>query len=93
MPCWSSRSLCRPHLAAKAYTLYEKFRPEIPPGQRGEGASGKLDLDLIRKMASAWRGGAFTQIGIGRSFFDTVEKCGEKYSFLQSSVERFYRKV
>jgi hypothetical protein len=40
-------------LAEKAYTLYEKFRPEIPPGKKGWGASGKLDLDLIRKMASA----------------------------------------
>jgi hypothetical protein len=40
-------------LAKKAYGLYEKFRPEIPPGKKGWGASGKLDLDLIRKMASA----------------------------------------
>jgi hypothetical protein len=40
-------------LAEKAYGLYEKFRPEIPPGKRGWGASGKLDLELIRKMASA----------------------------------------
>ena len=40
-------------LAEKAYALYEKFRPEIPPGKKGWGASGKLDLDLIRKMASA----------------------------------------
>jgi hypothetical protein len=33
-----------------------------PPGKRGWGASGKLDLDLIRKIASAslsdrWIGG------------------------------------
>jgi len=27
-------------LAGKAYTLYEKFRPEIPPGRKGWGASG-----------------------------------------------------
>ena len=40
-------------LVEKAYALYEKFRPEIPPGKKGWGASGKLDLDLIRKMASA----------------------------------------
>jgi hypothetical protein len=38
---------------AKAYALYEKFRPDIPPGKKGWRASGKLDLDLIRKMASA----------------------------------------
>jgi hypothetical protein len=35
-------------LAEKAYALYEKFRPEIPPGKTGWGASGKLELDLIR---------------------------------------------
>ena len=40
-------------LAEKAYTLYEKFRPEIPPGKRGWGASGKLDLEGIRKMAQS----------------------------------------
>jgi hypothetical protein len=32
--------------------LYEKFRPEIPPGKKGWGAAGKLDLDCVRKMAS-----------------------------------------
>ena len=40
-------------LAKKAYALYEKFWPEIPPGKKGWGASGKLDLDLIRKITSA----------------------------------------
>ena len=34
-------------LAEKAYAPYEKFRPEIHPGKKGCGASGKLDLDLI----------------------------------------------
>ena len=48
-----AKSLPPSQLAEKAYGLYEKFRPEIPPGKRGWGASGKLDLDLIRKMASA----------------------------------------
>ena len=47
-----AKSLPPSKLAEKAYTLYEKFRPEIPPGQKGWGASGRLDLDLIRKMAS-----------------------------------------
>jgi hypothetical protein len=44
-----------PHsaLAEKAYALYEKFRPEIPPGKKGWRASGKLDLNLIRRMASS----------------------------------------
>jgi hypothetical protein len=40
-------------LAEEGYGLYEKFRAEIPPGKRGWGALGTLDLDLIRKMASA----------------------------------------
>ena len=46
-----ARPLPPSELAKKAYALYEKFRPEIPPGKRGSGASEKLDLDLIRKMA------------------------------------------
>jgi hypothetical protein len=48
-----AKSLPPSQLAEKAYTLYEKFRPEVPPGKKGWGASGKLDLDLIRKMTSA----------------------------------------
>ena len=40
-------------LAETAYALYEKFRPEIPLGKKGWGAAGKLDLDVIRKMALA----------------------------------------
>ena len=38
-------------LAERAYGLYEKFRPQIPPGKRGWGAKGDLDLDLIRSLA------------------------------------------
>ena len=37
-------------LAARAYRLYEEFRPQIPSGQRGWGAKGKLDLELIRSL-------------------------------------------
>ena len=48
-----AKSLPTPKLAEKAYALYEKFRPESPPGKKGWGAPGKLNLDLIRKMASA----------------------------------------
>ena len=48
-----AKSLPPSQLAQKGYALYEKFRPEIPSGKKGWGASGKLDLDLIRKMASA----------------------------------------
>lgn len=38
-------------LAVKAYSLYEKFRPEIPPGIKGWGAKGELKIDLIRSLA------------------------------------------
>ena len=48
-----AKSLPPSQLAEKAYTLYEKFRPEIPPGKKGWGGSGKLDLGLICKIASA----------------------------------------
>jgi hypothetical protein len=48
-----AKSLPPSALAEKDYALYEKFRPEIPPGKKGWGASGKLDLNLIRRMASA----------------------------------------
>ena len=48
-----AKSLPHSQLAENAYALYERFRPEIPPGKKGWGASGKLDLDLIRKVASA----------------------------------------
>jgi hypothetical protein len=48
-----AKSLPPSLLAEKAYGLYEKFKPELFPGWKGWGASGKLDLDLIRRMASA----------------------------------------
>src|SRR6185503_6177837 len=38
-------------LESKAYSLYEKFRPEIPEGTKGWGAKGELDLDYIRSLA------------------------------------------
>ncbi|UCE48109.1 MAG: hypothetical protein JSW47_21240, partial [Phycisphaerales bacterium] len=39
-------------LATRAFSLYERFRPEIPRGKRGWGAKGILDLGLIRSLAS-----------------------------------------
>lgn len=38
-------------LGEESFSLYERFRPRIPPGQKGWGAKGKLDLDLIRSLA------------------------------------------
>jgi hypothetical protein len=40
-------------LEARAYALYEKFRPAIPEGKRGWGAQGELDLDYVRSLASS----------------------------------------
>jgi len=51
-----AKSLTPSELSEKAYHLYEKFRPAIPPGVRGWGASGKLDLEGIRKMAGSLKG-------------------------------------
>jgi hypothetical protein len=38
-------------LAKHAFSLYERFRPEIPEGVRGWGAKGELDLDRIRALS------------------------------------------
>ena len=38
-------------LAEEAFKLYERFRPQIPPGTRGWGAKGDLDLRLIESLA------------------------------------------
>jgi hypothetical protein len=38
-------------LETKAFSLYEKFRPEIPEGKQGWGVKGELDLDYIRSLA------------------------------------------
>jgi hypothetical protein len=38
-------------LEAKAFSLYEQFRPSIPGGARGWGAKGALDLDFIVSLA------------------------------------------
>jgi hypothetical protein len=50
------QKLARAHkpkeLAAKAYALYEKFRPAIPTGTKGWGAKGDLDLRRIEKLAA-----------------------------------------
>jgi len=33
-----------------AYKMYEKFRPNVPAGEKGWGAKGELDLGLIRSL-------------------------------------------
>jgi hypothetical protein len=44
-------SLPPSELAARAFQLYEAFRPAIPPGARGWGAKGVLDLAKVRSLA------------------------------------------
>ena len=46
-----AKSYTPKQLESKAYSLYEKFRPEIPEGKKGWGARGELDLDYIRSLA------------------------------------------
>ncbi len=45
-----ARSYPPAELASHAFGLYEKFRPQIPQGERGWGAAGDLDLSLLRKL-------------------------------------------
>jgi hypothetical protein len=45
-----AKSYDRQELAAAAYSLYERFRPEIPEGKKGWGAKGELDLGLIGRL-------------------------------------------
>jgi hypothetical protein len=43
-------------LAARAYALYEQFRPAVPEGTKGWGAKGDLRLDAIRALVKKGRG-------------------------------------
>jgi plasmid stability protein len=45
-----ARAFTPKQLESKAYSLYEKFRPEIPEGKKGWGARGELDLEYIRSL-------------------------------------------
>ncbi len=46
-----ARSFSTDELGAKAYGLYEEFRPQIPAGARGWGAKGVLDLARVASLA------------------------------------------
>jgi hypothetical protein len=46
-----ARSVPRDELDDRAFALYEAFRPDAPPGKRGWGAKGVLDLARIAKLA------------------------------------------
>ena len=45
-----ARSYPPAELASRAFALYEKFRPQVPQGERGWGAAGDLDLALLRTL-------------------------------------------
>jgi hypothetical protein len=45
-------SLSPDDLRAQAYSLYERFRPQIPAGRAGWGAKGQLDLELIQSLCA-----------------------------------------
>ena len=46
-----ARSFAPGQLTEMAYSLYEKFRPQISSGKKGWGQEGELDLDLMRSLA------------------------------------------
>src|SRR4030066_484287 len=46
-----ARAFSPKELAARAFSLYEYFRPSIPEGVRGWGAKGELDLDRLRGLS------------------------------------------
>jgi hypothetical protein len=45
-----ARSFQPEHLAEEAFRLYERFRPKIPPGEKGWGAIGVLDVAVIERL-------------------------------------------
>ncbi len=46
-----AHSVTPAQLETGGFSLYEKFRPQIPEGKKGWGAKGELDLGLIRRLA------------------------------------------
>ncbi len=46
-----SKSLKSEILAIEAYKLYEKFRPNVPEGEKGWGVKGELDLAVLQSLA------------------------------------------
>lgn len=45
-----ARSYSSAELAAGSYALYERFRPQVPKGEKGWGVAGELDLALLRRL-------------------------------------------
>ena len=40
-------------LDGKAFGMYENFRPSVPPGQRGWGRQGALNLERVKIAVEA----------------------------------------
>jgi hypothetical protein len=51
-----AKSMGSSRLAEKAYSLQEKFHLATPPGKKGWGVSGKLDLESPRRLAYSRKG-------------------------------------
>ena len=45
-----ARSYSREELTARAFALYEAFRPAIPKGEKGWGVAGELDLGQLKRL-------------------------------------------
>ena len=50
-----AKSFTPTELAARAFDLYESFRPSIPAGVKGWGAKGALDLEKVAKLGKKRR--------------------------------------
>jgi hypothetical protein len=50
-----ARSYSPAELGRAAYSLYERFRPDVPEGTRGWGARGELDLERIEQLGRKTR--------------------------------------
>jgi hypothetical protein len=48
-----AQSFSAKELSARAYSLYERFRPEVPAGVRGWGVKGELDLNRIQALENS----------------------------------------
>lgn len=46
-----AKSLTPSQLETRGFSLYERFRPQIPEGKKGWGAKGDLDLNVILRLA------------------------------------------
>jgi len=71
-------------LRSHACSLYEQFRPQMPPGRTGWGAKGQLDLEPIRSLRQArpgclrWHARRITYGG--ESAIQRTDSCNEPHA-------------